>query len=178
MNSSSLVLNKIKDKYRAAVITKMALPVIYATAFKLMKETINELRPDAVVCMGQAGGRSKVCIERIAVNINNSTVADNNGEVKTDSLIIPFGAAAYFSSLPYKKMLAASGGNTVLSYSAGTYICNDIFYRLMNYIKTEDMRMSGGFLHLPFTEHFDKMPYMDLETQVCVVQSMLAVMGD
>jgi pyroglutamyl-peptidase len=178
INSSAMVLDKVKNKDRDAVITKMTLPVLYAKAFEMLKELIEEVEPDFVVCMGQAGGRDKICLERIAVNVNNSASPDNDGVIKTDKTIIAGGDAAYNTNLPYRKMVDAAGDYAAVSCSAGTYICNDVFYRLMNYIKTEDMQILGGFLHLPFTEHFGKMPYIDLEKQADIVGMMLSALGD
>jgi len=178
LNSSAMVLEKTEFKDRPGIITKMTLPVLYASAFELLKKKIIRLKPDVVVCMGQAGGRKKISIERIAVNINSGAIPDNEGIIKTDELIVHGGPEAYFTTLPYERMLSPSGDSAALSYSAGTYICNDLFYRLMNYIKKENLHIQSGFLHLPFTEHFGKMPYMDLEIQVRVVEAMLAVVGD
>ncbi|MDX1359383.1 MAG: pyroglutamyl-peptidase I [Clostridia bacterium] len=178
LNSSAMVLEKISLMDRDAVITKMTLPVLYEKAFYLLKDKIKQVNPDAVVCMGQAGGRNKVCVERIAVNINDSSAPDNGSTIKTDETIIQGKPAAYYTNLPYKKMVAATGDEAAVSYSAGTYICNDIFYRLMEYIETEDLHITGGFLHLPFTEHFGKMPYIDLEKQADIVWTMLQAMGE
>lgn len=142
-----------------------------------LEKEIADLVPDAVICMGQAGGRKKISIERIAVNINNSQMPDNGGIIKTDATIKDKGPSAYFTNLPYKKMLELSKDDAVISYSAGTYICNDIFYRLMDYINTVNPHIKGGFLHLPYTEHFGKMPYTDLKTQVRVAEAMLEALG-
>lgn len=178
MNSSSMVLNKIKCENRNAVIVKMLLPVLYEKAFDMLRQRADEMKPDCIICMGQAGGRKKIIIERIAVNINSSAAADNDGIIKTDELIAPKGPDAFFTSLPYERMLSAGGQDVSLSYSAGTYICNDILYRLMKYIKSEDLNMTGGFLHLPFTEHFGKMPYIELKNQIKAVENMIDVIGE
>ena len=178
LNSSALVLEKLKQKYKNIEVMKLQLPVLYKEAYDILEKTIEELSPDVVICMGQAGGRKKISIERIAVNINNSLSKDNSGITKIDDTIKNNGPSAYFTNLPYKQMLSASGNAVVMSYSAGTYICNDIFYRLMDYIITDNPRIKGGFLHLPYTEHFGKMPYTVLESQVSAVESMLAVLGE
>lgn len=178
MNSSSMVLDNLKDGYGDTAIVKMTLPVLYKEAFDMLLKNIHNLQPDAVVCMGQAGGRQDICIERLAVNINHSNSPDNGGVSKNDAKIINEGPAAYFTNLPSDAMLSAGNGHVRLSFSAGTYICNDIFYRLMNYIETEGYGIKGGFLHLPFTEHFGKMPYKNLKTQLEAIESMLAVMGE
>ena len=178
LNSSLLVQQGLKSKYKNIEVSKVVLPVLYKTAFDKLLMKMDEEKPDAVLCMGQAGGRQKISVERIAVNINNGTIADNGGQLKADETIMDYGLNAYFTNLPYMAMINAANDKAVISYSAGTYICNDIFYRLMHHIKSADLNIKGGFLHLPYTEHFDKIPYIDLETQVVVVEAILAVLGD
>lgn len=178
LNASKMVLDKINERHRGAVVTKMTLPVLYASAFEILRKEIEAAEPDIVICMGQAGGRDKICVERVAVNINSGRLADNAGVLKKDTLIIQNGREAYFTNLPYKDMIAAGGEDAAVSHSAGTYICNDIFYRLMAYIEGSDTGMIGGFLHLPYTEHFGKMPYINLETQTGTVENMLSVLGE
>ncbi len=178
VNSSYLVLQQLKPRYGDTEVSLIVLPVLYKKAFDLLKTAIEKEKPDYIICMGQAGGREKVCIERIAVNINSAASADNEGTIKTDEIIIPYGPNAYFTNLPHKDMLGICGGDTVISYSAGTYICNDIFYRLMNFIENSDREIKGGFIHLPFTEHFDKMSYMKLEKQLKTVEAILTAAED
>jgi len=178
LNSSLLVQQGLKLIYKNIEVSKIALPVLYKTAFDKLLLKIDEEKPDAVLCMGQAGGRQKISVERIAVNINNGIIADNGGTLKTDEIIVDSGPEAYFTNLPYKAMIDAADDKVAISYSAGTYICNDIFYRLMYHIKTADLNIKGGFLHLPYTEHSDRMPFIDIKTQVMIVESMLAVLGE
>lgn len=178
INASQMVLQRLKPKYKNIEVSKIVLPVLYKTAFNKLLLIIDEIKPDTIICMGQAGGRKKISIEKIAVNINSGSIADNGGILKTDEVIIDSGCSAYFTNLPYKNMLEAANGKATISYSAGTYICNDIFYRVMNNIKMTGEKMGGGFFHLPYTEHFDKMPFMDLDTQLETIESMLAVMGE
>ncbi len=178
LNSSLLVQQGLKSIYKNIEISKVVLPVLYKVAFDKLLSIIDEVKPDIVLCMGQAGGRQKLAIERIAVNINNGTIADNGGTLKTDETIVDSGPEAYFANLPYRAMIDVANDKAVISYSAGTYICNDIFYRLMHRIKTAGLNIKGGFLHLPYTEHFGKIPFIDLKTQVTVVESMLAVLGE
>lgn len=178
LNSSSLVMGELKSHYRGIILLCVLLPVVYKEAFEILLSKIESFDPDFVVCMGQAGGRNNISIEKAAININSASVPDNKGIVKTDEFIINNGPAAYFTNLPYKKMLEHGGENISISYSAGTYICNDTFYRLMHYISSSDKKIKGGFMHLPYTEHFGKMPYMDLAAQLKTVEAIIAVMGE
>ena len=134
LNSSSMVLDNIKSTYKNILVSKQKLPVLYGEAFAILSGYMDSFKPDLVICMGQAGGRKNISIERIAVNINSGTLPDNGGILKTDRIIIEKSPNAYFTNLPYKKMLEAGKQQVQLSYSAGTYICNDIFYRLMHNI--------------------------------------------
>jgi pyroglutamyl-peptidase len=105
-----------------------------------------------VLAIGQAGERSKLSLERIAINLDDARITDNAGAQPIDTIIIGNGAPAYFSSLPIKAMLAAlheSGIPAEISQTAGTYVCNHVFYGLMHTIADRpDIR--GGFLHIPY----------------------------
>lgn len=178
INSSSLIMNRLESNYAGIRLSSVLLPVVYKEAFDILLGKMNSCNPDFVMCMGQAGGRSSISLEKAAMNVNSSPMPDNKGIIKSDEPIIADGPAAYFTNLPYKKIIDAIGPNLKISYSAGTYICNDIFYRLMHNINTADRSLKGGFIHLPYTEHFGKMPYMDLLTQLKIIETMIAVMGE
>ena len=178
LNSSSLVMNSLKTFHPGLKVIKVLLPVLYEEAFNILKAAVEDYKPDFVICMGQAGGRTKISIERIAVNINNASLPDNRGVIKTDELINSKSSNAYFTTIPYKRMISAGNEHTAVSYSAGTYICNDVFYRMLDYSELAHMHIKWGFLHLPFTEHFGKMPYINLETQVETIEAMISVMGE
>lgn len=179
LNSSSMILDALPEKMDNITIKKVLLPVLYKEAFLMLKNETAKEKYDFIVCMGQAGGRACITIEKIAVNINHAKASDNRGVVKNNQLIDPNGQAAYFTNLPIDKMLSASKAKEAnISYSAGTYVCNDIFYRLMQLVTAEGSKSKGGFIHLPYTEHFKKQPYMDLEKQTKTIKAMLCILGE
>jgi len=179
INSSQVVLEQIPDISGNVSIKKMLLPVLYNEAYAVLMENICGSTPDFIICMGQAGGRKSICIERIALNINDSRNPDNNGTIKTDSLIEFAGKTAYMTGLPVFKMMAGvSNKNVKTSYSAGTFVCNDIFYRLLHDYSENRLDSKIGFIHLPYTEHFCKMPFINSKIQAETVASMISVLGE
>ena len=127
------------------------LPVSFARVGEALRGIVAS-RPDAVVCTGEAGGRSAVSVERIAVNLMDAGIPDNDGARPVDREILPGGPAAYLSTLPTRPIaerIRACGIPAELSYTDGTYVCNCAFYRLMAAIRAEGSRIPGGFIHVP-----------------------------
>lgn len=140
---------------RHADVVGVELPCVYAAAAERLTEAVASYQPDVVICVGQAGGRAAVTPERIAVNLDDSEAPDNAGEVRHEQVIVPGGPAAYFSGLPVREIvaaIAAAGIPAETSRSAGGYVCNHAFYRLMHLIATERPRMRGGFIHVPYAD--------------------------
>jgi pyroglutamyl-peptidase len=105
-----------------------------------------------VICVGQAAGRADVTVERVAVNIDDSRIPDNEGKNPVDLPIVPDGPVAYWSTLPIKTIVQALGSSGVpasVSNSAGTFVCNHIFYGLMHALAQSAGETKGGFIHLP-----------------------------
>jgi pyroglutamyl-peptidase len=134
---------------------------------------IEEIQPCIVLNVGQAGGRTAISLERVALNLIDARIADNAGNQPIEQAIIAGGATAYFSNLPLKSIqheLNQHGIPAAISYSAGTYVCNYIFYQLMNYIHTHPRKMRGGFIHIPYLPQqataFPNTASMGLETLV------------
>ncbi len=179
LNSSSMVLEAMPDELNNVKLRKIILPVLYKEAFDTIKNEIKKLDPDFVICMGQAGGRNRVTVEKIAVNINSSKTGDGRGVVKENELINPKGEPAYFTTLPIKKMLeSVKSEDAGISYSAGTYVCNDIFYRLMQFMSATGRKAPAGFVHLPYTEHFKKEPHVEFEKQLSIIKAMICTLGE
>ena len=127
------------------------------TAFNLSKdeliETIQKEQPVAVLLMGQAGGAKNMRIERVAINLDDASIADNLNVSPVDQPIIDNGPSAYFSTLPIKKIvenLRDDGIPAVVSNSAGTYVCNHLMYHLLYYLDQEKINIPGGFIHVPY----------------------------
>jgi pyroglutamyl-peptidase len=135
------------------VVVAAQLPTEFGASGERLRELLRSHRPALVVCLGLAGGRSAISLERVATNINDARIADNAGAQPIDTLTAPRGPAAYFSTLPIKTMLLAMqacGVPTEVSNSAGTFVCNHVFYVLMRTLQRTKSGARGGFIHLPW----------------------------
>ncbi|AEW92591.1 MULTISPECIES: pyroglutamyl-peptidase I [Streptomycetaceae] len=133
--------------------TAVRLPCVFGTALDELRAAVARTDPDLVICVGQAGGRSAVTVERVAVNIDDARIPDNAGGRPIDEPVVPGGPAAYFAPLPVKACVAAiraEGIPAAVSQTAGTYLCNHVFYGLAHLIATERPTLRGGFVHVPY----------------------------
>lgn len=163
----------------ASVVARQ-LPCVIAEVGQALRDAIAEVNPVLVLCLGQAGGRSDVSIERVAINIVDARIPDNAGRQPVDEPVIDGAPAAYFSALPIKalvKRLRESGIPASVSQSAGTYNCNAIFYSLLHFIATERPALRGGFIHVPYLPQMAARhpgaPSMDVNTLVSAVDIMI-----
>lgn len=132
-------------------VVARVLPVEFGVALAVLHDAIRETSPALVLCVGQAGGRAQLSIERIAINVDDARIADNNAVSPVDIPIVADGPAGYFATLPIKAMLAAlhdAGIPAEVSQTAGTYVCNHVFYGLMHALRDSNVR--GGFIHIPY----------------------------
>ena len=129
------------------------LPVSFADAPLRLAESLDRYRPELVIALGQAGGRNEISLERVAINLIDARIADNAGLQPIDVEVLRGGPGAYFSTLPLKAMhaqLQAMGMPASLSLSAGTFVCNQIFYWLAHLLASEHPQARGGFMHVPW----------------------------
>lgn len=129
------------------------LPCVYGAASRAMREAIATHSPDVVIGVGQAGGRFEVTPERIAVNLDDAPAPDNAGNSPVDQPVVPGAPLAYPSGLPVKAIVAAlrtAGIPASVSYSAGTYVCNHVFYATMHCVATGHPGVRAGFVHVPY----------------------------
>ncbi|MFH8405808.1 pyroglutamyl-peptidase I [Streptomyces sp. NPDC018019] len=129
------------------------LPCVYGRSRTALREAVAAHDPDLVLCVGQAGGRPDLTVERIAVNLDDARIPDTSGAQPIDEAIVPGGPAAYFAALPVKACVAAvreAGLPASVSHTAGTFVCNHVFYDLMHLIATERPALRGGFVHVPY----------------------------
>ncbi|SFX25959.1 pyroglutamyl-peptidase [Thermoactinomyces sp. DSM 45891] len=132
-------------------IVSRELPCVFGEAIDQLSLALQEVKPDLVICVGQAGGRPDLSIERVAINVDDARIPDNNGNQPIDEPIIAAGPVAYWSRLPIKaivKHLRDAGLPASVSQTAGTYVCNHVFYGLLHEIRQSSIR--GGFIHIPF----------------------------
>ncbi len=131
------------------------LPTAFGQSLQALRDLLHRYRPALVLCTGQAGGRAALSLERIAINVNDARIADNAGSQPIDTPVVAGGPDAYFTSLPIKAMLSsllAEGINAEVSQTAGTFVCNHVFYGLMHELATRhDLRRTrGGLVHVPW----------------------------
>jgi pyroglutamyl-peptidase len=128
------------------------LPVSYARAGAALRAAALRHRPDVLIATGLAGGRAEISVERVAINVDDARIPDNDGVQRIDTPVVEGGPAAYFSTLPIKAAIAAiraAGVPAQVSQTAGTFLCNHIFYRACHLAATELPGMRAGFVHLP-----------------------------
>ncbi len=166
LNPSELIVKELPDCIGTREIVKVFLPVSYENAFLKLKEVINQVNPDVVICIGLANGRNGITVERVAINMNSASISDNDGVLFIDAPINGEGDSAYFSTLPIRKMVDCMNEviPTTISNTAGTYVCNNIMYKVLEYV---DVR--AGFIHVPMMvgmENERKFPEFKLEDMV------------
>ena len=157
------------------------LPVVFGQASAQLRELIDLHKPSAVLCLGQAEGRSEITPERIAINVDNARIADNAGNQPLEQRIMANGPDGHFSTLPIEKMVAsmkAAGIPASISLSAGTFVCNHIFYVLQDYLK--DSSIKSGFMHVPLMDEqrkeYPTLPTMPIRQMVAGVEIALNVL--
>ena len=153
INPAWEAVKAMKDTIAGAEIVKMQIPTVVGKSIEKIHQKMKELQPDLVISVGQAGGRFGVTPERVAINVTDARIPDNEGNQPIDEPIFSDGPAAYFSNLPVKAMVQAikdAGYPSVLSNSAGTYICNHVMYGILYYIEKEFPNVRGGFIHVPY----------------------------
>ncbi|MBQ2947812.1 MAG: pyroglutamyl-peptidase I [Clostridia bacterium] len=153
MNPALEAVRLVPDRVGEWEIVKLTVPTVFGLSIRTAAEVIEKERPDAVLCIGQAGGRSALTPERVAINLSDARIADNAGLQPVDEPIAQDGPAAYFSTLPVKAMAAAireAGLPAAVSYTAGTFVCNHLMYGVLHLLARDYPGVRGGFMHVPF----------------------------
>lgn len=150
VNPSWQAVEALPDQIGSWELTKLQVPVIYGKAAQRVLELAESIRPDAVLCVGQAAGRAAVTPEYIAINLRSAANPDNAGYLAEEEPVDPAGPDAIFSTLPVRSMAAAireAGLPGTVSFTAGTYVCNDLLYLLLRRYAGTPVRV--GFVHVP-----------------------------
>ena len=170
INPSSLCVNSLPDKIDNIEIKKITLPTVFKDSSRVLEENISSFSPNIVICVGQAGGRSKITPERIAINIDDARIPDNIGNSPIDEVIRKNGENAYFSTLPIKAIVDELNKNNIpsaISNTAGTFVCNHIMYEALYLSSKKYPNIKAGFIHIPYIEEQVKdksnMPFMKKE---------------
>lgn len=156
-----------------AVVHARQVPCVFGAAIETLVAAMTELKPELVICVGLAGGRSEISVERVAINVDDARIADNDGRQPIDQAVVEGAPAAYFSTLPIKAMvrdLRAAGLPASVSNTAGSFVCNHIFFGLMHRLATHSSGSRGGFVHIPYlpeqAARFADQPSMALPTLI------------
>ena len=153
INPSLEAVKLVKDKILETDIIKLEVPTVFGKSIKIVADAIEKEKPDYVLCIGQAGGRYGITPERVAINIDDARILDNEGNQPIDRPIFADGEPAYFSNLPVKSMveeIRKEGLPASLSNSAGTYVCNHLMYGVLYTLSKKYKGVKGGFIHVPF----------------------------
>lgn len=153
VNPAWLAVEKMKDNIAGAEIKKLQVPTVFHESINKLKKAIDDERPDLVLCIGQAGGRYELSVERLAINVDDARIPDNKGNQPIDLAVFEDGENAYFAKLPIKAMVKNAVDNGIpaaVSNTAGTFVCNHIMYGLLYLIDKHYPDMRGGFIHVPF----------------------------
>jgi pyroglutamyl-peptidase len=153
INPSALAAQALDGRLVAGRrVTGAVLPCVFGKSLTALRREIQRWQPELVICAGEAGGRGDICVERVAINIEDATIADNAGHQPVDHPVVRGGPAAYWSTLPIKAVVAAlgkAGLPAAVSQSAGTFVCNHVFYGLMRTL-ARTRKIRGGFIHVPY----------------------------
>jgi pyroglutamyl-peptidase len=162
-------------------IVTAILPVAYTQSGERLLALIAEHNPDVVICLGQSEGRTQITPEKVAINLDDARLADNEGVLRNDVKILEGGPDAYFSTLPVKEIveaIKAKGVPAAVSLSAGAFLCNHVFYVAQN--KFVGTHVRSGFVHVPLMDEqageFPGLPTMQLDQMVKAVRTMLEVL--
>ena len=180
INPSSLCVNSLPDNIDNIEIKKITLPTIFKDSSHVLEENIASFSPNIVICVGQAGGRSKITPERIAINIDDARIPDNIGNSPIDETIRKDGENAYFSTLPIKAIVDELNKNNIpsaISNTAGTFVCNHIMYDALYITSKKYPNIKAGFIHIPYIEEqiLDKpnIPYMKKEDIIVALELII-----
>lgn len=182
VNPSGEAIRHLPAAIDGLVIATRLLPAAFASSLPPLYAAIAEEQPDIVLCTGEAGSRLDLTPERVAINIQDARIPDNDGAQPIDQPVVAGGPAAYFTTLPIKRAVHAlreAGLPASVSNSAGTFVCNHVFYGLMHHAATSGLALSAGFMHLPYlpeqAAHHPKAPSMALADIVRGILIVLAV---
>src|SRR5712691_1463413 len=182
INPALEALERLPPRLGSVAIATGVLPSVFGQALDALEEAVRATAPDIVLCVGLAGGRAALSLERVAINIDDARIPDNKGRQPIDLPVVAGGPPAYFTTLPIKAAVAAlrdAGLPAIVSNSAGTFVCNHVFYGLLHLAATRRLDLRGGFLHVPYlpsqAARQDGAPSMALDDIVRGIEIVLTV---
>jgi len=185
VNPSYEVVRRLPDTLGEHRIYHAELPVVYGQCGEMLCELIEKVQPDCVLCFGQAAGREGISLENTAVNVKASSSPDNAGVTFSGETIDPNGPESLRARLPLKELCAElkdAGFPVKISFSAGTYVCNDLFYEMLQYAEENDSPKMCGFIHIPADESQKAdfapgTPFMPIQQVVDAARLMIEFLG-
>lgn len=153
VNPALEAVKLVSDKVGEVDIVKLMVPTVFGKSVQTVAAAMEKEKPDAVLCIGQAGGRFDLTPERVAINCDDARIPDNEGNQPIDQVIFEDGAPAYFTTLPIKAMVQAIRGEGIpasVSNTAGTFVCNHLMYGVLYTLAKHYPNVRGGFMHVPF----------------------------
>ena len=171
INPALEAVKLVADKIGRFDIVKLEVPTVFRKSRDTVAKAIEEEKPDVVLCIGQAGGRFEITPERVAINVDDARIKDNEGNQPIDIKIFEDGENAYFTTLPIKAMVEAireANLPAAVSNTAGTFVCNHLMYGVLYTLAKKYPHIKGGFTHVPFipaqvARRTPVAPYMALE---------------
>lgn len=153
VNPAFEAVKLLPDQIAGAQIIKLEIPTVFTRSAKVVEQAMEEHQPDIVINVGQAGGRSCMTVEKVAINLAEARIPDNDGEQPCDEPLREDGETAYFATVPVKAMVENMRKNGVpahISYTAGTYVCNSIMYNVLYLAAKKFPGVRAGFIHVPY----------------------------
>ncbi len=185
INASEEVLNLLSDKINDIQIHKLVVETVAYKSINMVIREIEKIKPDFVILLGQAGNRHCITPEKVAINLNDFRIADNDGNVLKDERIYEDGENAYFSTLPVKSIVSKLNKNNIpstISYTAGTFVCNHLMYGVLYYINKNKLDTKAGFIHIPLiysqVQKVPNQPAMSLETVLKGIECSIEVLTE
>lgn len=185
INPAWEAVNALPREIDGIEIIKVQIPTVFKKSAQKLFETIDTVKPDAVICVGQAGGRFDFNVERIAINVDDARIPDNEGKQPIDEKIFEDGENAYFATLPIKAMVEEArkaGVPASVSNTAGTFVCNHMMYSLLYYLSRNNLNIRGGFIHVPYIAQQvigkKNMPFMEVTTITKGLEASIRALKD
>ena len=180
INPSQMAVTQLPAEIDGIKIVKQLIPVAFDKSISILYEALEKEIPDAVICVGQAGGRPNITVERVAINLNDAPIPDNDGNQPIDNPVFADGPPAYFATLPIKAMVKNCnliGIPSMISNTAGTFVCNHLMYAACHYAALNQPNLKAGFVHIPFApeQTTDKptMPSMSCADIIAALKSFI-----
>ena len=179
INPSWEAVKRLPETVGSWFLTRLEIPTMFDKAYETVLTAAKQLQPDAIICVGQAGGRSAITPEVVGINLREASIADNAGTLATGQSIREDGPAAYFATVPVRAMVENIRNVQLpanLSYSAGAFVCNDVLYSLLHHFGGSGVQV--GFIHVPFLPEQAKegVPSLTLEQIVAGLTAAIEAM--